>query len=168
MRTPMGPPLRTPKMIIMAIQLILYQVLRSTARRDARRVAVESRQRRTRLARPARPAYRLDGQARRCASRPVRPRRPVARYGARCGPCRAQRCPSPSTERHGSAFAPREPSLRCVPTANDACRAATNPRRRAAPPCRTEIRPILGICAAFSPRRFGTALCRDCGKSPRY
>ena len=118
-----------------------------TARRDARRVAVDSLRRRTRLARPVRPACRVDGQARGCASRPVRPRRPVARCGARCGPCRAQRCPSPSTERHGSAFAPREPSLRCVATANDACRAATDPRRRAAPLRRTEI-------AAVSPR-FG-------------
>ena len=118
-----------------------------TARRDAQRVAVDSPRRRTRLARPARPACRVDGQARGCASRPVRPRRPVARCGARAGLYRSRRARSPSTERRGSTVALREPSLRCVATANDACRAATDPRRRAAPPCRTEI-------AAVSPR-FG-------------
>jgi hypothetical protein len=129
------------------------QVLACTARRDARRVAVDSPRRRTRLARPVRPAYRVDGQARRCASRPVCPRRPVARYGARAGLYRSRCARSPSTERRGRTVPHRVPSLRRVATAKRASRGATDPvNTRPRRFRRTEIRsPVL---AHVSLRKF--------------
>jgi hypothetical protein len=59
---------------------------------------------------------------------------PSPAYGARAGLYRSRRAHSPSTEPRGRAVPHREPSLRCIATANDAyaCRAATDPRRRAA------------------------------------
>ena len=81
--------------------------------------------------------------------------RPAARYGARCGPAgqhtalpRATRGASPSTARRGRTFSHREPSLRCVATANHASRGATDPESRAAP----RSAPNLVFSARFGER----------------